>query len=191
MMKKMVNNIKNMKMNYIYVVILVLVIIIVYHIYVSRNIYTEGLENKEGQQAKFFLLTCMDYRLLADIIKYMKSIGEIDNFDQFILAGASLPISQKNEKWKQTFLDNLDLAIMLHKVDTIMIMDHMDCGAYRHTFPEINKEPTKELQNKKERELHKENIMKAINDLRNMNKYKNMNYTGYIMNLDGTVEKIL
>ena len=187
MKNKMMTYLNN---NYIYIIIVILIIIIIYHIYISNQRF-EGLENKDGQQAKYFLLTCMDYRLLADIILYMKKIGEIDNFDQFILAGASLPISQRNEKWKQTFLENLDLAIMLHKVDTIMIMDHMDCGAYRHTFPEINKQSTKELQNKMERDLHKENILNAVKNLKSMDKYKNMNYTGYIMNLDGSVEKVL
>lgn len=37
----------------------------------------------------------MDFRLCDDVTKFMKKKGENKNYDQFVLAGASLGFTQK------------------------------------------------------------------------------------------------
>lgn len=78
------------------------------------------------------LLTCMDYRLTSKIVDYMTSRGLKDGYDHVILAGASLgALTDKRPDWGRTFWQHLDVAIELHHVKKVMVIDHLDCGAYR------------------------------------------------------------
>lgn len=47
-----------------------------------------------AHQAKCFLVTCMDFRLIDDVTHFMDRMGYNNNYDQFILAGASLGFVQ-------------------------------------------------------------------------------------------------
>jgi hypothetical protein len=68
----------------------------------------------------------------------MDRLGFNNNYDYFILAGGSLGLVQTNfTEWKQTALDHVGLAIQLHKIEQIIIIDHADCGAYKKLRPEI------------------------------------------------------
>lgn len=44
--------------------------------------------------AACFVVACMDFRLVDDCVHFMNSIGYNNNYDQFVLAGASLGFSQ-------------------------------------------------------------------------------------------------
>lgn len=78
------------------------------------------------------LLSCMDYRLVDDIERYMAGRGLRDRYDHIILAGASLGASSDRfPAWNQTFWEHLDVAIKLHAIHTVILMDHRDCGAYK------------------------------------------------------------
>ncbi|MGE0716875.1 MAG: carbonic anhydrase [Alphaproteobacteria bacterium] len=82
--------------------------------------------------ADALLLSCMDYRLIDDIVRYMDGRGLTNNYDHVILAGASLGVLQdKNATWGKTFWDHVDAAIQLHAIKRVIVMDHRDCGAYR------------------------------------------------------------
>src|SRR5215813_7233755 len=77
------------------------------------------------------LLTCMDYRFTDFIVRYMASRDLREKYDHVVLAGASLgAITKKFPHWNRTFWDHLDLAIKLHKIRKVMILDHRKCGAY-------------------------------------------------------------
>jgi len=78
------------------------------------------------------LLSCMDYRLTSELAAYMDSRGLKDGYDHLILAGASLgALTNQRPDWGRTFWQHLDVALDLHKVKKVMVMDHRDCGAYR------------------------------------------------------------
>src|SRR5688572_12637156 len=78
------------------------------------------------------LLSCMDYRLMDDIERYMSGRGLRDKYDHVVLAGASLgAITDKYPAWNQTFWEHLDIAISLHAIHSVIVMDHRDCGAYK------------------------------------------------------------
>jgi carbonic anhydrase len=49
-----------------------------------------------------------------------------------VLAGASLgAITDKYPAWNRTFWEHLDIAIKLHNIHQVIVMDHRDCGAYK------------------------------------------------------------
>lgn len=138
---------------------------------------------------KALVITCIDFRLIDDAVNYLNSNGYIENYDEFILAGASLgyntslnKISSSYSGWDKVLENHIDISYSLHNIKEIIVMDHMDCGAYKvqlnnntafTKYDEINK--------------HVENLnifRNAIN-----NKYPSK-YTvkTWIMRLDGTVD---
>jgi carbonic anhydrase len=78
------------------------------------------------------LLSCMDFRLMDDVERYMTRRGLRNKYDHIVLAGASLgAVTDKFPAWNKTFWEHLGVAIELHKVHKVIVMDHRDCGAYR------------------------------------------------------------
>ena len=83
-------------------------------------------------QVDALLLTCMDYRLENETLAWMDGRGLRDKYDHVVLAGASLGAqTQQRPDWGRTFWQHLDVAIQLHHVHKVIVLDHRDCGAYR------------------------------------------------------------
>jgi len=100
----------------------------------------------------------MDLRLLDDIVRFLEHDNLTNRYDQFILAGASLGAVLKDvgpshlnnnleihDKpvdvssfycWQQALFQHLDLAIALHQVQDVYIIEHEHCGAYQHFLKE-------------------------------------------------------
>jgi len=82
--------------------------------------------------ADALLLNCIDYRLTAATTRYMAEQQAAVKYDQFILAGAALGVeNRKFPDWGRTFWDHVQLAIDLHGIRKIIVMDHRDCGFYK------------------------------------------------------------
>ncbi len=95
-----------------------------------------GLARSDRAQAAgktdALLLSCMDFRLMDEIERYMAGRGLRDRYDHVVLAGASLgAITDRYPAWGQTFWQHLDIAIELHHIQQVIIIDHRDCGAYK------------------------------------------------------------
>jgi hypothetical protein len=97
--------------------------------------------------AEALLLTCMDFRLVNEIERYMEARGLKDRYDHVILAGASLgALNDRFPAWGEVFWTHLDLAIQLHEVHRVIVLDHRDCGAYKMIIGEAQvKDPEAEL----------------------------------------------
>lgn len=97
-------------------------------------------------QTEALLLSCMDFRLMDDVERYMSGRGLTDKYDHIVLAGASLgAITDKFPAWNKTFWEHLDIAIKLHNIHKVIVMDHRDCGAYKVVLGEdFAKNPAKE-----------------------------------------------
>ncbi|WP_139921355.1 hypothetical protein [Hymenobacter sp. DG01] len=76
------------------------------------------------------LLSCMDLRLLDDIVRFMEHDNLTNRYDQFILAGAALG-AVVNDHWNTAFFEHLDVACKLHNVRDVYILEHRNCGAYK------------------------------------------------------------
>jgi hypothetical protein len=86
---------------------------------------------REATGVPLLLLQCMDSRYPSRTLETMDSLGLRGKYDQLILAGASLGVIHKPE-WQTTFMDQLGFAIREHGVTQVLILDHRDCGAYKH-----------------------------------------------------------
>jgi carbonic anhydrase len=130
------------------------------------------------------LLSCMDFRLMDENERYMSGRGLRDKYDHVVLAGASLgAITDKYPAWNKTFWEHLDIAIKLHNIHMVVVMDHRDCGAYKVILgSEHVKDP------KKERDTHAAQLKKLkgmINE-----KHPKLKVEMLLMALDGKVETI-
>jgi carbonic anhydrase len=130
------------------------------------------------------LLSCMDYRLLDDVAMYMQARGLKDNYDHLILAGASLgALTDQQPAWGETFWEHLGIAIELHHVKRLMVMDHRDCGAYKVLLG------TEHLKTRAtERVAHAEMLMALRGQA--ATRHPGLPTELLLMNLDGTVETV-
>ncbi|WP_294822943.1 hypothetical protein [uncultured Flavobacterium sp.] len=99
------------------------------------------------------VIGCIDLRLTDNLVDFLNFDNLHNRFDYFTLAGASLTHSApdgiavvEGEKysfdqgvlgkfqnfghWKNTLYNHIDLAILLHKIQDVYIVEHEDCGAY-------------------------------------------------------------
>jgi hypothetical protein len=98
--------------------------------------------------ADALLLNCIDYRLTAATTRYMAEQQAAVKYDQFILAGAALGVeNRKFPDWGRTFWDHVQLAIDLHGIRKIIVMDHRDCGFYKGVHgKDLAADPKEELE---------------------------------------------
>ncbi len=135
-------------------------------------------------QTDALLLSCMDYRLVDYTLHYMVGRGLRDKYDHVVLAGASLgAITDKYPEWNKTFWDHLGLAIKLHSIHKVMVLDHRDCGAYKLILGE-------ECCNNRERETkaHRTQLQSLGKSI--SKKYSDLEVELLLMDLNGVVEKI-
>ena len=84
------------------------------------------------------VLSCIDYRFVDKTNAFLKKEYKCVLFDKFNLAGSSLG-SNKNRDWRCTFLHHVKLAIELHDITKIIIIDHENCAAYKLYKNELSK----------------------------------------------------
>lgn len=82
--------------------------------------------------ARAIMLSCMDYRLVDDLVNFMEAHEYHDEYDHVVLAGASLGVVHEAfVDWHEVFWKHVELAKELHGVTEVIVIDHRDCGAYR------------------------------------------------------------
>lgn len=130
------------------------------------------------------LLSCMDYRLMDEVERYMSARGLRNRYDHVILAGASLgAVTDKFPAWNQTFWEHLDVAIKLHNIHQVILLDHLDCGAYKVI---LGPEHAKDAQQEKQAHAMQLKKLKAMIG----EKYPKLHVETLLMALDGKVEVI-
>lgn len=130
------------------------------------------------------LLNCIDYRLTGATTQFMAKHGMAGKYDQIVLAGAAL--GAKNDKfpaWGTTFWDHVQVAIDLHNIHKVVIVDHRDCGAYKVILGEdLAGNPKKEL------EVHAKQMHSLKDDI--AKKYPKLRVEMYLMALNGSAESV-
>ena len=119
------------------------------------NLKTQSQLDEHTHTATAIVLSCMDFRDIDDLTFLFNSLNYNNNYDQFILAGSSFGILTTDDNWtnndkfsalipslgnaltnytnqdylQKSFFLHVVLAVMLHNITEIIIIDHMDCGA--------------------------------------------------------------
>jgi carbonic anhydrase len=80
-------------------------------------------------------ITCIDYRLVDDAVRFFDSRHMTNDYDQVSLAGASLAgVSDKFPSSNAAFWDQIGIAAQLHHIKKVIVVDHRDCGAFKVAF---------------------------------------------------------
>lgn len=88
------------------------------------------------------VIGCIDLRLTDNLVAFLQHDNLNNRYDHFALAGASLCASHLKEypfnkagkqlgHWKTCLFDHLQIAIDLHDIRDVYIVEHEDCGAYK------------------------------------------------------------
>ncbi|MBV9549495.1 MAG: hypothetical protein JO256_07465 [Alphaproteobacteria bacterium] len=89
----------------------------------------------EGATVTALAITCIDYRLVDDAVKFFDSHKMTNDYDQVSLAGAALAaVSAKFPSSNAAFWDHIAIAKQLHAIKKVIVVDHRDCGAYKVAF---------------------------------------------------------
>ena len=144
-----------------------------------RQFQTQNQET--AHNASTYVISCMDFRLLDDIVRAMDAMGYNNNYDQFIVAGSSLGFVQdKFPHWGETVMDHMNIGLSLHNFRSIIIIDHEDCGAFKKFMPYKNKE--------EEYNNHKDCLQKAYERL--SKHFPDFSFHGFLMDLKGNMTQI-
>lgn len=86
---------------------------------------------------KALVMTCIDFRFLnKDAAFVANELNLFKDADIIALAGGSLAAIDTKvlPKSKDAFWEQFRIAHKLHEFETVVMIDHMDCGAYKAEF---------------------------------------------------------
>jgi carbonic anhydrase len=166
------------KKKFIYLAVISIVVLFII-VNVFFNTSKDVRDRLSEKTAKAMVLSCMDFRFVNDKVNFLNQIGYKDDYSKFVLAGSSLGYNQDTfPEWSKSFDKHVELAKDLHNIDEVIVVDHMDCGAYRILYdnPSMSKE--------EEYKLHQKNLHE-FKSLINK-KFPSLRVTLLLINLDGT-----
>ena len=79
---------------------------------------------------KAMVLSCIDPRFQPLVYNYLKKKKLTGKYSAFTIAGSAIGVTHdKFKKWHSVFIENLSTSIKLHKIETLIVINHTDCGA--------------------------------------------------------------
>jgi hypothetical protein len=119
-----------------------------YFIYPERGVYHLPKKN-------ILVLSCIDLRLTDNLLEFLHFDNLTNRYDHFALAGTSLMTQAENpeltkmldhkklesgiksyKNWNDVWRDHVRIAIALHDIRDVYIIEHEDCGAYQNFLTE-------------------------------------------------------
>ena len=123
---------------------------------------------------KAMVLSCIDPRFQSKVFNYLKRKKLTGKYSSFTIAGGGIGVTANRfKKWHSTFWDNLATSIKLHKITSLIVINHNDCGAAK--IVNGNKKFNLSVEDK----IHKESFIKIKKELKK--KYPNLKVSFKIM----------
>ncbi len=126
-----------------------------------------GVSEYALPEKNVLVISCIDLRLTDNLLHFLHHDNLANRYDHFALAGTSLTsFATKGHKalfkkealsafdfgaWKKALDEHLQIAIALHDIRDVYIVEHASCGAYKE-FLKKGKFDTQ----KEERQCHKD-----------------------------------
>jgi carbonic anhydrase len=130
-------------------------------------------------------ITCIDYRLVDDAVRFFDGKKLTNDYDQVSLAGASLAaVSDKFPESNAAFWSHIGIAKQLHNIKKVIVLDHRDCGAFKVAYGKDYKGEgaAETVQHKTVMQQVKDRLAKTHPDLAS---------EFYLMALDGSAERVI
>jgi carbonic anhydrase len=81
------------------------------------------------------ILGCIDPRMQEPVRDFAVKHGLVGQYSQFTIAGAAIGVvAPAFAEWHKAFWDNLATSIKIHGIETVIAIDHRDCGAARIAY---------------------------------------------------------
>ena len=123
---------------------------------------------------KAMVLSCIDPRFQSKVFNYLRRKKLTGKYSSFTIAGGGIGVTANRfKKWHSTFWDNLATSIKLHKITSLIVINHNDCGAAKI----VNGK--KKFNLSVENTIHKESFIKIKKELKK--KYPNLKVSFKIM----------
>tara|TARA_B100000161_G_scaffold167103_1_gene119470 strand:- start:277 stop:666 length:390 start_codon:yes stop_codon:yes gene_type:complete len=123
---------------------------------------------------KAMVLSCIDPRFQSKVFNYLKRKKLTGKYSSFTIAGGGIGVTANRfKKWHSTFWDNLATSIKLHKITSLIVINHNDCGAAKI----VNGK--KKFNLSVENTIHKESFIKIKKELKK--KYPSLKVSFKIM----------
>ena len=123
---------------------------------------------------KAMVLSCIDPRFQSKVFNYLKRKKLTGKYSSFTIAGGGIGVTANRfKKWHSTFWENLATSIKLHKITSLIVINHNDCGAAK--IVNGKKKFNLSVENK----IHKESFIKIKKKLKK--KYPNLKVSFKIM----------
>ena len=120
------------------------------------------------------VVSCIDPRFQSKVFNYLKRKKLTGKYSSFTIAGGGIGVTAKKfKKWHSTFWENLSTSIKLHKISSLIVINHNDCGAAK--IVNGKKKFNLSVENK----IHKESFIKIKKELKK--KYPNLKVSFKIM----------
>lgn len=88
-----------------------------------------------GSKYQAMILACIDPRMHEPVRDFAVRHGLVGDYSQFTIAGAAIGVvAPAFAKWHVTFWENLGASIQLHQIETVIAIDHRDCGAAKIAY---------------------------------------------------------
>ena len=137
---------------------------------------------------KALVLGCVDYRMaFDDLPNFAKQLGLVDEADLVTMPGASLAAVFKTNDpaindLRPAFDDMVQFLRVVHGFDTVYVVDHRDCGMYKHVYKD-----NFASERVAETNQHKENMIKLKRKLDKLG----LKSRYFLMDVNGTYEEII
>ena len=123
---------------------------------------------------KAMVLSCIDPRFQSKVFNYLKRKKLTNKYSSFTIAGGGIGVTANRfKKWHSTFWENLATSIKLHRITSLIVINHNDCGAAKI----VNGK--KKFNLSVENTIHKESFIKIKKELKK--KYPNLKVSFKIM----------
>ena len=123
---------------------------------------------------KAMVLSCIDPRFQSKVFNYLKRKKLTNKYSSFTIAGGGIGVTANRfKKWHSTFWENLATSIKLHRITSLIVINHNDCGAAK--IVNGKKKFNLSVENK----IHKESFIKIKKKLKK--KYPNLKVSFKIM----------
>ena len=123
---------------------------------------------------KAMVLSCIDPRFQSKVFNYLKKKKLTGKYSSFTIAGGGIGVTAKKfKKWHSTFWGNLATSIKLHKISSLIVINHNDCGAAK--IVNGKKKFNLSVENK----IHQESFIKIKKELKK--KYPSLKVSFKIM----------
>jgi carbonic anhydrase len=128
------------------------------------------------------VLSCIDPRMQVPVTAYLTGRGLTGKYSQFVIAGAAIGVvAEPFKDWHKAFWDNLAASVLLHRIKSVIAIDHRDCGAAEIAYGKDRVVPAE-----RETETHRA----AMAEFRKQvgQRHPDLGVEAGLMAIDGTIE---